>query len=853
MNAGEHKPSGLKLSWFFLAMILLSLMQGLFSIYNLQKTIGLQDEARVKELQTWQARQTLGDVHYSVYKILGTMDPYKMNSFKKEYEGHIEKLIDQCSQLDISVRKTLSLKSVYDSIVDLHYQFAVNLAKEQMNNDARKKYNDITILIEQRSAQISTQTDAHLSRTVNSAIISILLLQIFVVTAIIAMGRFYVRSLRDKRMADLEIKQAHQSLTSILDSATQVVIIAFDASGQISLFNKGAVEMFGIKEVDTITHKNILSLIDPEEISKLSSELGKILGYSVTGIDALTRMVTSEHPFQGYMTVIDTQGEAITVDVNITVSQDDVSRGSTYLMVAKNVMARLAAEKALRKQEESLRTTLNSIGDAVIATDAEGRISRMNPVAEEITGWSFEEARGNPLLDVFNIIHRKTREPHPDPISAVLDTKAIINLESNTLLISKDGREVAVADSGAPIIGQDNTIDGVVLVFRDITEEQKTEEKLRQSQKMDAIGQLAGGIAHDFNNMLNGILNAAELLEMSSQGAEQRKLIELIINASEKAAGLTKQLLTFSRKEQVERRPINLHTVLDESIQLLERSVDKKIAIRSEFEAGLSTVMGNATQLQNIFINLGINARDAMPEGGELLFKTSTAELDWFFCESSSFEITPGQYLSIEVKDSGKGIDPETQKKIFEPFFTTKDVGKGTGLGLAAVYGSVQEHLGAINVYSEVNQGTVFHLYFPLVEKIHEPEQGKKSSITSGAGTILLVDDEEVLRISAELSLKHLGFTVILAVDGEDAIDKFAKHHDEIDIVILDMIMPRKNGEECFREMVTIDPAVKVLFCSGFTRDISVLALKGEGPHLFIQKPYSLTELSKKIFRLIHS
>lgn len=852
MSTPKKKTPGLKLSWFFTAMILLSVLQGVFSIYNLQKTIRLQESARIEEEQTWRARQTLADVHYSVYKLLGTMDPYKMDTYKSEYEGHIEKLIDDCSHIEISVRKSLELKEVYDSIVDLQYQFAVNMAKELMNNQARKQYNELTLLIEKRSAQISDQTDSQLTTAVSSSIVSIVLLQIFVITAIIVMGRFYARSLQDKRKADLEIKQAHQSLTSVLDSATQVAIIAFDSSGLITLFNKGAVEMLDIMESETLQQKNIISFIDPEELLKLSTELGSILGYTVSGIDAVTKRITTEHPYQGYLTVIDSHGDRITVDVNITVSADDKA-GNTYLMVAKNVMARLAAEEALRKQQESLRTTLNSIGDAVIATDAEGVITRMNPVAEQITGWDFSEAKGRSLLDVFNIVHSKTRKPHPDPISAVLNSKSIINLESNTLLISKDGREVAVADSGAPIIGERNEIDGVVLVFRDITEEQKTEEKLRQSQKMDAIGQLAGGVAHDFNNMLNAILNAAELLAMSVEGEELQKLIGLIINASDKASGLTKQLLTFSRKDTVEKRPVNLHTILLESVQLLERSVDKKISIKTDFSAQNQVVMGDSSQLQNIFINLGINARDAMPEGGELLFKTSDIELDWFFCESSTFDIEPGTYLSIEVKDSGKGIDPETQKKIFEPFFTTKEVGKGTGLGLAAVYGAVQEHRGAINVYSEMKEGTVFHIYLPLLQESIYSLEEKRTEVTAGTGTILLVDDEEVLRASAEIALKHLGFTVLLAVDGEEAVEQFRKHKAEIDIVILDMIMPQKNGEECFKEMVAIDPTVKVLFCSGFTRDISVIELQGEGPHLFIQKPYSLTDLSEKIMTLMQS
>lgn len=849
MKSPDLKTSEITLSWFFVAMILLSLLQGGFSVYNLRQTIGLQESARIEEQKAWRARQRLGDVHYSVYKLLGTMDPYKMDTFKVEYETSIESLIDECSQLEISVKQPLHLKSVYDSIVDLQYKFAVNLAKDGMNSDARQGYNELMSVLEQRGEQISNETDGHLSRAVSSSILSIIVLQIIVVSAIFIMGRFYIRSLRDKQKADIEIKQAHRSLTAVLDSATQVSILSFDAFGKITLFNNGAVEMLKVQESDTVQKKNILHFIDPEEILNLATELEKILGYTVSGVDALTKRITPEHPFQGYMTLIDDKGSPITVDVNITVNSDE--SGNTYLFVAKNVMDRLAAEEALRKQEQSLRTTLNSIGDAVIATNARGEITRMNPVAEKITGWSFEEAKSRQLQEVFNIVHSKTRDPHPDPISAVLDTKSIINLESNTILISKDGREIAVADSGAPIIGDENAIDGVVLVFRDITEEQKTEEKLRQSQKMDAIGQLAGGVAHDFNNMLSGILSAAELIQLSQTSDSVKELVRIIINASTKAAGLTKQLLTFSRKDTFEKHSLDLHMILNEAVQLLRRSVDKKITIKLDLQADACIVLGDAAQLQNVFINLGINARDAMPEGGELHFITSNITLDWFFCKSSTFDIAPGKYLSIEVKDNGKGMDLETQKRVFDPFFTTKEVGKGTGLGLAAVYGAVQEHKGTINVYSEVENGTTFHLYLPVAEQEALPDLRDKEEVAVGSGTILLVDDEEILRTTAEYSLRHLGFTIILAVDGEDAIEKFRKNHAQIDVVILDMVMPNKNGEECFREMVEIDPTVKVLFCSGFTRDISILDLQGDGPHLFIQKPYSLADLSKKIFTLL--
>ncbi|HNV72887.1 MAG TPA: PAS domain S-box protein, partial [Candidatus Ozemobacteraceae bacterium] len=340
------------------------------------------------------------------------------------------------------------------------------------------------------------------------------------------------------------------------------------------------------------------------------------------------------------------------------------------------------AEQAetLRRSEEDLRITLHSIGDAVISTDTDGRIVRMNEVAEKLTGWSQAEAVGKPSTDVFRIVQGEARQQCANPVEKVLASGEHVELANHTVLVSRTGREYQIADSGSPIRDRDGQIVGVVLVFRDVTEQYVLEERLRQSQKLEAVGQLAGGVAHDFNNMLGGIIGGAELLEMGmTPNDEQRKALDIIINAAERARELTRKLLVFSRKGRLNLVPIDVHVAIRETVQILERTIDKRIKIEVALDAADSTINGDISQIQNALLNLGINASHAMPEGGTIRFATRNTVIEDLFCRTNTFDLKPGPFVDIEVRDTGCGIVPENLKRVFEPFFTTKGVGKGTG------------------------------------------------------------------------------------------------------------------------------------------------------------------------------
>jgi PAS domain S-box-containing protein len=503
--------------------------------------------------------------------------------------------------------------------------------------------------------------------------------------------------------------------------------------------------------------------------------------------------------------------------------------------------------RAIKDREQNLRITLNSIGDAVIAVDPQGFITNINPVAALLTGWSPDEAKGQPLERVFTVIDANTRTEHPNPADLVLQTGEAVTLPDQTLLIAKDGTERLIADSGAPILDDSGACAGVVLVFRDVTEKSVLEKKLHQAQKMDAIGQLAGGIAHDFNNMLGGIMGATELLQCERPHSETEKtFLNLILNTSRRAADLTRQLLAFSRKSNMHPTPVDMHDVIQETMALLSHTLDKKIKIETNLNATASTVTGDVSQLQNVLLNLGINAGDAMPEGGTLTYTTRLSELDETYCNSSSAELEPGVYIIIQVKDDGCGMSPETVERVFEPFFTTKTMHKGTGLGLAAAFGTIQQHHGSITVYSEEHKGSVFNIALPLT-KTGTTARPQQPAPIQGSGTILVVDDEETIRKTTEAILTHLGYDVLTANNGKDALKVFAENKHTIDLVLLDMIMPEMNGTECMKKLTELAPDLPIVLSSGFTNDADIDTLKQQGLTDFIQKPYQTLELSLAI------
>ena len=385
------------------------------------------------------------------------------------------------------------------------------------------------------------------------------------------------------------------------------------------------------------------------------------------------------------------------------------------------------AEEALRKSELWLNTTLRSIGDAVITTDDKGRVTFINPVAEQLTGWEEKQALGRELKDVFNIIHEHTGEQVEDPVDRILREGVVVGLASDTMLVSRDGTKYSISDSGAPIKMATGNIIGTVIVFQDITDQKRLEERFRQAQKMEAIGQLAGGVAHNINNLLSIIIGNLGL----AIGSAPEAIHSFIADAqkgADRAAVLVQQILAFSRKSRMELESVDLNRTVDEVSRILQNTVDHRIEIEVRKEESLPCVHADERQMQSVLMTLCFNARDAIEKvmSGEIErarpgesfvigIRTETEVVDKQYCAGQP-DARPGRFVALSVSDNGSGIDAQTQRHLFEPFFTTKGLAEGIGLGLASVYGYIQQHKGWIDVTTEFREGTTFKVYLPIEE-----------------------------------------------------------------------------------------------------------------------------------------
>jgi two-component system, cell cycle sensor histidine kinase and response regulator CckA len=374
------------------------------------------------------------------------------------------------------------------------------------------------------------------------------------------------------------------------------------------------------------------------------------------------------------------------------------------------------------------------------------------------------------------------------------------------------------------------------------------ERQVQQLQKFEAIGRLAGGIAHDFNNAIGAILGWADLAEREAQpGSRIQERLQKISAQAQRAVGLTSQLLAFARQQVLQRRRIDLNSLVEEGTSLLRNVIGEDIEVRLLTAPNLRVTVADPVQIDQVLMNLCLNARDAMPKGGRLIIETQNVELDEEYCRLHT-DVQPGSYVLLAVSDTGIGMDAATAERIFEPFFTTKEVGKGTGLGLATVFGIVKQHGGFINVYSESGKGTTFRVYLPSDHGVAEPLKAESDEqLQQGTETILLAEDHEGLRELAQEMLEALGYSIISASDGIEAVQLFKSNSDRIDLVIMDVVMPGMNGPDAYLEMSAIQPDLGVIFATGYTAETASLTSLVEKGASVVQKPYGAKSLSRVI------
>ena len=519
---------------------------------------------------------------------------------------------------------------------------------------------------------------------------------------------------------------------------------------------------------------------------------------------------------------------------------------ATYLGVA---IERVQFREALFNEKELLDITLRSIGDAVISTDSDGNIVLINNVAEKLTGWTEKEAIGRHINEVFHIINEETRQQVSNPVEKVLATGQVHGLANHTVLISRDGTEYSIADSGAPICSRDGRVFGVVIVFRDITKELRTEAELRRISQLESLGILAGGIAHDFNNFLTAILGNLSLARLYKNEEEKDKRLEEAEKATLMATELTQQLLTFSKGGLPIKKLSSIKNLLKDSTEFALRGSNVKPIFSIQDDLWNAEI--DEAQINRVIQNMVINADQAMPEGGAIWVSAKNEYIQ----EDQIYSLSAGRYIKITIKDSGIGIRREHLPKIFDPYFTTKQ--KGSGLGLTICYSIIKNHGGYIDVESEIGVGTTFTIYLPVgSESISHEKLELDLELTKGKGKILVMDDEDFVRGLMEEMLKNTGYEVFTAKDGLDAINLYKQEMElnrPFDAVILDLTVPGgMGGKEAIQKLLEIDPNVKAIVYSGYSNDAIMSNYKDFGFKAVVVKPFKIKELSEVLYKVIN-
>jgi PAS domain S-box-containing protein len=516
--------------------------------------------------------------------------------------------------------------------------------------------------------------------------------------------------------------------------------------------------------------------------------------------------------------------------------------------VARDITERKRAEEALRESNQTLHALIEASPLAIIAVDMGGAVRMWNAAAEKIFGWRAEEVMGRALPIV---PAEQGGEAHAHAAGAPFGA-ALSDLETRRL--RKDGSLIDVSLSFSALRDAAGAVVGVMTIAADITERRQLEEQLRQAQKLEAIGRLAGGVAHDFNNLLTVIGGRSHIIGWRlPEGDPLRHDVEIIEKTAERAAGLTRQLLAFSRKQVLEPRVLDLNEILGNMDRMLQRLIGEDIELVALLGPDLGRIRVDPSQIEQVVLNLAVNARDAMPEGGRLTIETQNVDLGEGYARTHA-DVEPGPYIMLAVSDTGHGMDATIQAQLFVPFFTTKEPGKGTGLGLATVYGIVRQSGGHIWVYSEVGQGSTFKVYLPRVSDPVDAVIGAPvlAPPPRGVETVLLAEDDDAVRALARETLQTSGYTVIEAAHPEAALRIAQTYAGVIDLLLTDVVMPGMSGRILADRLLPLRPGIKVLFMSGYTANAIVHHGVLDAGTAFLQKPFTPGALARRVREVLY-
>jgi len=649
--------------------------------------------------------------------------------------------------------------------------------------------------------------------------------------------RFYFNIVHDitvRKQAEAALKASEANYRAIFDAVNDGIFIHDMATGEILDVNRKTYEMFGYSR---------------EEFRNSSLEITTAPDPRFSLDEAIQRMQeAAKGPPQLFeWKAQHRDGTIFWIEVHL--KKAAISGTERLLAVVRDITARKTADDSLRESEARFRALAEATTDWIWETDIHDVLTYSSHKVKSLLGYEPEEVLGT---KPFNLVSEEDLERITALFAnAKKGERSFSGIECSYR--HKNGSTVVLESSGMPIFDQNGNFTGFRGYERNITDKKQLEEQLIQAQKMEAVGQLAGGIAHDFNNILTAITGFVFILQMKLEDAELKKYVEQIRLASERAAGLTDSLLTFSRKQLICLKPLNINSVILDTEKLLSRLIREDVEIRTDLCREDMVVLGDETKFEQIIINLATNARDAMPEGGILNIRTDHCTMDGTMA-STILPGKPASYVHLTVSDTGLGIDKKAQDRIFEPFFTTKEVGKGTGLGLSIVYGLVKQLNGYIHIQSESGIGTSVNIYFPLVQECPEKSAYVQINAPKGGGeTLLVAEDDPDVRGFIRTVLEEFGYTVIEAVDGMDAVIKYRENSDRIKVAIFDIIMPKKNGRDAYLELRKSYPDIKAIFVSGYTGEfLTEEGILKEGLH-FLPKPVVPWSLLEKVQEVLET